>query len=73
MSSPDPLDILSEDVLTLREAVNEFPRNRRPHISTLWRWARRGVRGAKLETCKVGAVTVTSKQALNRFERQLNS
>jgi hypothetical protein len=40
----------------------------RPSISSLWRWYRRGVRGAKLETIVIGGRRrYTSVQALERF------
>jgi len=45
--------------------------------STLWRWSRKGCRAAsgemvKLETARVGAVTVTTASAIGRFVRRLS-
>jgi hypothetical protein len=64
------LQILTEDVLTLNQATRELPT--RTHLSTLYRWAKSGVNGRKLETVKVGSQIVTSRQALTRFLLSLN-
>lgn len=62
-----------EKVLTFSEAARHLPRvnGRRPHASTIWRWARRGISGVKLETRRIGARFVTSVQALERFTAAL--
>src|SRR5436309_595292 len=59
------IDPFAEDMLTLSEATRLVPGH--PHVSTLWRWVNRGIRGRKLETICVGGVRRTSKQALVRF------
>ncbi|MCC9602884.1 DUF1580 domain-containing protein [Stieleria sp. JC731] len=64
------LNLLTEDVISLTEARNFLPEVRgqkRPHVSTVWRWSLRGVGGVKLETVKIGSRIVTSKQAVTRF------
>ena len=69
------IDLLSDDVLRLSEASKILPRGRhgkKIHVSTLWRWSSRGVRGVKLETVRMGGLIYTSKQALQRFFGQLN-
>lgn len=49
------------------------PRGKRLHVSTIFRWAQRGVRGAVLETIRIGGTLYTSEEALVRFfERQTN-
>ena len=64
----------SETLVSLREAARTLParRNGKPlHISTLCRWAARGVRGVVLETLRIGGTRYTSLEALQRFfERQ---
>jgi hypothetical protein len=40
---------------------------RRPHPSTLYRWARRGLNGVFLEYARIGRRIVTSREALARF------
>lgn len=40
---------------------------RKPAVSTLWRWWRKGLRGVQLEYLRMGRSIVTSREALNRF------
>jgi len=61
----NPLNLLTEDIIQLREVPAELPR--RVDISTVWRWAERGVGGVKLETVRIGGKKMTSRQALSRF------
>ncbi len=37
------------------------------HVSTLYRWSSKGVRGVRLEAVGIGGKRVTSKEALQRF------
>jgi len=56
--------------------VNWLPRRRsgkRPHISTIFRWAQRGVHGVQLETIRIGGTLCTSEEALVRFFQRLSS
>jgi len=63
------INIEIEDVMSLTEATKVLPKvnGKRPAISTLWRWCRRGLRGVHLEYIRVGRNIATSRQALNRF------
>jgi len=63
------IDIHSEDLLSLTEAAKALPKvsGKRPAVSTLWRWARKGLRGVRLEYVRVGRGIATSREALNRF------
>ena len=63
----------TEQVLTFTEASKVLPPigGKRTHPSTLWRWARKGVRGVKLETRRLGGRFVTSIEALDRFSKDL--
>jgi hypothetical protein len=70
-----PIDPLTEQTMPLAEAARRLPRLRagRPvHTATLWRWARHGLRGVRLETIRVGGTTCTSVEALGRFFARLN-
>lgn len=61
---------LAEEVLSLTDAAKLLPRRRRgkkPHSSTLYRWATVGLRGVTLETLRVGGTLCTSREALQRF------
>ena len=65
-----PVNLFSDHLLTLQGAAKELPRlsrGRKVHLSTLYRWVRRGVGGVKLEAVKVGRGLVTSREALQRF------
>ena len=69
-SEVTPLDILSEDLLTLQQAAKEIPRapgQSAVHYSTVFRWMNRGLRGHKLMTVRVGQQCFTSKQRLHAF------
>ena len=56
---------LNEDLISLSQAARELPG--RPHLSTIWRWTTRGVRGVVLETLVVAGRRFTSHEALQRF------
>lgn len=60
----------NEDLVVLTKAaawIADRTGDRRPNISTLHRWATRGVRGVVLETVAVGHVRYTSIEAVQRF------
>lgn len=59
------IDLSTESVLSLNAAAKSLPG--RPHVSTLWRWYARGVRGVRLETTVIGGRRFTSREALQRF------
>ena len=69
------IDPLTETALTFSQAAKTLPRLRRDrpvHSSTLWRWAKYGIRGHRLEFVKVGGTACTSAQALQRFFAKLS-
>ena len=60
------INIHAEQLLTLSEAARALPRlrgDRKVHVSTLYRWIKRGV----LDAVKIGRTLVTSREALQRF------
>ena len=63
----------NEQILTFSEAANALPPigGKRPHASTIWRWARKGCRGVRLEVRRLGGRFVTSIEALDRFSKTL--
>ena len=64
------IDIRNEQLISLSEAPAVLPRVRRGrklHPSTLYRWAKDGRHGVKLETLQVGGTLCTSVEALQRF------
>ncbi len=65
-------DQQSDSLIPLREVPNlpllASVRSGKPlHISTVWRWANRGVRGRKLKVVRVGGTVCTSMRALMDF------
>lgn len=65
--------LFDEDLLTLADATKILPKSngKRPAVSTLWRWAVKGVSGIRLDTRKVGGRLFTSREALERFTTTL--
>lgn len=64
------IELTSERVMTLAQATKHLPRRRRgkkPHASTIYRWAMNGVHGVRLEVIRVGGSLCTSLEALQRF------
>ena len=64
------IDVHSENLVGLAEAGLHLPAHadgKRIHPSTLYRWARTGFSGVRLETIRVGRRLCTSRQALQRF------
>lgn len=70
-----PIDLRSEDVVTIAEAVQGLPphqNGRKIHISTIYRWISRGIHGVRLESLKLGRRLVTSHEAIQRFAERLS-
>ena len=63
------IDAHLEHLLTLSAAARSLPgrSGRGVHVSTIWRWSQRGIRGVRLETILVGGTRHTSREALQRF------
>ena len=64
------INLSEESLLSLKEAAKFLPKRdsgKRIHISALYRWCNKGVRGVVLESIKIGGTTYTSREALQRF------
>ena len=64
------IDIGKEQLVSLRDVPKLLPargNGNRIHISAVYRWVQRGVRGTRLEVIRVGGTTYTSREALQRF------
>ena len=63
------IDLETDKILTLADAARSLPPlgGKRPHTSTLWRWAVKGVRGVHLEFGRLGGKVITTPRALNEF------
>lgn len=58
-------DFFTETAITLQEATEVIPG--KPHVTSVYRWCKYGVRGVKLESHFVGGRRFTTKEALTRF------
>ena len=70
------IDFSVEQVIPLSDAPDHIPRRRRGRkkaVSTVYRWATKGVKGVILETLQVGGTRCTSLGALQRFFNRLSS
>jgi hypothetical protein len=70
------IDPNTEELITLCQATRLIPSARngkKTAVSTLFRWASKGVKGIRLETLQVGGAQRTSKQALTRFYQALSA
>ena len=67
------INLATENILSLSDAARALPKvdGKQPHISSLWRWTKHGVRGVRLEHARIGNRIVTSAEALNRFANNL--
>jgi hypothetical protein len=64
------IDMLAEELITMSAATRRLPARsggKRPHPATVYRWAKQGVRGVKLESIRCGGSLCTSAEALQRF------
>lgn len=59
-------DISHEELVSFSTARGLVP-GKRPHLSALYRWAYKGVRGVKLDYVMIGGAKFTSREALQRF------
>ncbi|HUE15799.1 MAG TPA: DUF1580 domain-containing protein [Planctomycetaceae bacterium] len=70
------LDVREETLITFAEAAKHLPIRRggkKVAVSTLYRWAKDGVRGVILESLQCGGTLCTSLPALQRFFARLSA
>ncbi len=69
------IDIDKGTLVSLRQVPRHLPpraNGKRVHISAVYRWASRGVKGVVLESVKLGGTTYTTIEALQRFADRLS-
>lgn len=69
------IEISAEHLIPIRSVPHRLPprdNGRCVHISAVYRWVQRGVRGVHLKAVRIGGVLYTSKEALQQFVEQLN-
>ena len=64
-----------EKLVSFAEAAAMLPTLHGKRVSTtsVWRWARKGLFGVKLEAVRIGARFLTSIEALQRFNRTVGA
>ena len=67
------MEFASEEKIGFTQATKSRQFPKRPALSTLHRWADRGVRGVKLESEWFGNRRVTSEGAIERFNSAVNT
>ena len=68
------IDLAAENLIALRDVpqcLPPRPNGKRLHISAVYRWTLRGVKGVVLESIRIGGTTYTSREALQRFSERL--
>lgn len=65
------ISIHSETMRLLKAAAKRLPGD--PHLCTVFRWTKKGIRGVRLEATNVGGRWFTSDEAIGRFLARLNS
>lgn len=69
------MQVKDEDLISLADAASRLPRRRggkSVHSSTIYRWAKVGLKGVRLETISIGGTKCTSWEALQRFFDELS-
>jgi hypothetical protein len=63
------------EVITLTEAAEVIGRSygHKPSVATVWRWARKGLRGHRLATIRVGRLYRTTITAVHDFVERLSA
>ena len=64
------IDVASETLVPLRQVPKLLPprpNGKRIHISAVYRWIQRGIKGTRLEAVRIGGTTYTSLEAIQRF------
>lgn len=59
------IDTQTETLIPINRAFPQIAS--RPHVATIWRCVKRGVRGITLETILTGGKRYTSQEAIQRF------
>jgi hypothetical protein len=63
-----------ENLIAIRDVPRRLPprpNGKLLHISAVYRWTLRGLKGVRLETVRIGGTTYTSREALQRFSERL--
>jgi hypothetical protein len=70
------IDVTNEQLLPIRDVSRQLParpNGKRLHVSVIYRWTMRGIRGIVLESVRIGGTRYTSREALQRFADRLSN
>lgn len=70
------IDLTKETLVPLSQVPKHLPRRpsgKKIHISAIYRWQGKGIRGVRLETAVLGGSTFTSTEAIIRFSERLTA
>ena len=72
-SSPQPEPGDLSHLIPLADVPRLLPAvgGKKPNISTIWRWALKGIGGTKLEAVRIGRCWYTTESAIQAFGRTL--
>lgn len=68
------IDIEKDNLISFRDVPSLLPRRpngKKLHLSAVYRWAKKGIKGVTLEFIRIGGCTYTSTEALQRFADKL--
>lgn len=68
------IELAAENLIPLRDVPRFLPprsNGKRVHISAVYRWTLRGIKGVVLETIRIGGTRYTSREAIQRFSERL--
>ncbi|MCF7975530.1 MAG: DUF1580 domain-containing protein [Phycisphaerae bacterium] len=68
------IDLINENMIPLADVPGYLPKRpngKKIHLSAIYRWAAKGIKGVVLETAKIGGASYTSLEAIKRFSDQL--
>lgn len=69
------IDLLREHLISPAEATKFFPRvnGHKAHVSRIYRYMKRGLRGVVLESVQAGSLRCTSLESIRRFQSRLSA
>ena len=70
------IDIHNETLVSISETPKHLPRRpsgKTVHISAVYRWIKKGIKGIRLESARIAGCTYTSLEALQRWSDALSN
>ena len=70
------IDINKETLISISDTPKHLPRRpngKTVHVSVVYRWLKKGIKGIRLESARIGRCTYTSLEALQRWSDALTN